>query len=182
MVYAGIGSRSTPQLWLKVFEEVAEWLSREYGAVLRSGAADGADESFERGCIKVYGKKEIYLPWRRFNYSQSDLIVTNPNAFQIAKEFTPYWDRVSDAAKNLKARNVHQILGFDLNSPADFVLCWTENGAIKGGTGLALQMANYYGIPVINAGSYGNNVELFMQDLKSLVNDCYNKHKNNSHN
>lgn len=177
MVYAGVGSRNTPQLWLTVFEEVAELLSKDYGAVLRSGAADGADYHFEKGCNNVYGKKEIYLPWKGFNGSQSDLIVENPDAFEIARKFTPYWDGISQGAKKLKARNVHQILGNNLHSPADFIVCWTENGAIKGGTGLALQMANYYDITVVNAGSYGSNIELFMQTLKSVADKYYNSPK-----
>jgi predicted Rossmann fold nucleotide-binding protein DprA/Smf involved in DNA uptake len=55
--YAGIGSRSTPPEVITVMEEIAQRLA-ENGWLLRSGAADGADSSFERGSpILLYGPK-----------------------------------------------------------------------------------------------------------------------------
>ena len=56
--YAGVGSRSTPA---KVLQWM-EWIGRgmaEAGMVLRSGAADGADSAFERGCDSVGGDKRM---------------------------------------------------------------------------------------------------------------------------
>ena len=151
--YAGIGSRETPSDILLLFEKAAMYLtSKNY--ILRSGGAKGADQAFESGCDKANGKKEIYLPWRGFEGSKSALIVSNPKAFEIAEKFHPYWHNLKQGAQKLQARNSHQVLGFDLNSPAQFILCWTKKGKGQGGTGQALRIAEHYNIPVFDAGLY----------------------------
>jgi hypothetical protein len=48
------------------------------------------------------------------------------------------------------ARNAMQILGEDLQTPTEFVIAWTIDGRDSGGTGQALRMADYYGIPIFN--------------------------------
>jgi hypothetical protein len=86
--YAGIGSRETPSGILTIFEKVGTFLANK-GFILRSGHAPGADKAFEIGCDKVNGKKEIYLPWRNFEGSDSKLVVDNPKAYEIAQKFHP---------------------------------------------------------------------------------------------
>ena len=46
------------------------------------------------------------------------------------------------------ARNTHEVLGKDCNTPSKFVLCWTEGIA---GTQQVVRVAEGYGIPVCNA-------------------------------
>src|SRR6185312_2468267 len=150
---AGIGSRETPQYVLGYFNMLGAYLA-EKGFMLRSGAAQGADIAFEIGCDKVNGQKEIYLPWKNFAGSESDLVVSNPEAYQIAEYFHPYWHNLKDGAKPLQARNSHQILGWDLRTPSNFVICWTKDGKGLGGTGQAIRVAEYYNIPVFDAGKY----------------------------
>jgi hypothetical protein len=53
----------------------------------------------------------------------------------------------------MMGRNSYQMLGSDLKIKTDFVICWTPGGKMVGGTGQALRMAAYYGIPVFNLGS-----------------------------
>jgi len=146
MKYAGIGSRETPEDICKLMTRIAEYLYQQ-GYTLRSGAADGADTAFENGAKE---KKEIYLPWRRFNNSDARFVKIPDEAYKIAANFHPVWDRLKDYAKNFHARNVMQILGEDLNTPSDFVVCWTKKGRITGGTGQALRMAIAYEIPIFN--------------------------------
>lgn len=38
--------------------------------------------------------------------------------------------------------------GAMLDTPSEFILCWTEHGSGKGGTGQALRIAATYNIPV----------------------------------
>jgi hypothetical protein len=57
---------------------------------------------------------------------------------------------LSYGAKKLMARNCHQVLGQDLKTPVDFIVCWTKNGNINGGTGQALRIAKKLNIPVYN--------------------------------
>ena len=169
--YTGIGSRNTPEEILKVFESIGQYLTTK-DFVLRSGAADGADSAFEQGCNHVNGKKEIYLPWKGFNCSTSDLVVTNPEAFEIAKHYHPYWENLKDGAKKLQARNSHQVLGLDLHTPSDFIICYTPNGQGSGGTGQALRIAKDYHIPIFDAGQY-DNIDTFKQILWKYLREKY---------
>ena len=47
-------------------------------------------------------------------------------------------------------RNTFQVLGKNLVNPSKFILCWTPNGKITGGTGQALRIAEHFEIPIIN--------------------------------
>ena len=162
--YAGIGSRETPQDILQLFEKAAYYLSVKK-FVLRSGGAKGADKAFENGCDAWNKCKEIYLPWKGFEGSDSNLIVKDIKAYEIAEKYHPYWHNLSDGAKKLQARNSHQVLGIDLNTPAKFVICWTKKGKDQGGTSQAIRIAKAYDIPIFDAGSY-----LDVEDAKKELN------------
>lgn len=150
--YAGIGSRETPPGVKPMIDEVSSFLSK-MGFILRSGAAPGADTMFEEAC---QGGKEIYLPWKGFNKSESDLFLDSMDpqliakAREIASKFHPNWKGLSEAAKKLMTRNTFQILGKDLNTPVSFVVCWTRGGTINGGTGQAMRIARDLKIPIFN--------------------------------
>ncbi|MBU2792723.1 DUF4326 domain-containing protein [Acidithiobacillus thiooxidans] len=154
--YAGIGSRSTPDPVLQVMRKIAHRLS-ELGYTLLSGGASGADSAFQAGCT---GKKEIYLPWAGFRDWQADFCIPLPSseAFRVAEVVHPAGNRMNDRARALMARNSHQVLGADLRSPVDFVVCWTPDSCesestrsrTTGGTGQAIALADRWGIPVIN--------------------------------
>jgi hypothetical protein len=148
--YTGIGSRSTPMNILNLMTSIAIILeTKEY--CLRSGGADGADKAFEDGCINAFVKtKEIYLPWANFNNNPSPLHHIHTDAYKLAEKYHPAWNRCSEGGKKLHARNVYQILGQDLNTPSEFVICWTSDGKATGGTGQAIRIANDYNIPVYN--------------------------------
>lgn len=147
--FAGIGSRQTPPEILRLMEAIAHRLTTVYGYSLRSGGANGADSAFAAGA-KV---KEIYLPWPGYGLTQADgVVLVKPTleAYEIAKQFHPVWDRLRPGVQALHARNVHVLLGKDLASPVDFVVAWTPGGEEVGGTGHALRVAKHYGIPVFN--------------------------------
>lgn len=143
--YTGIGSRETPDSVLQEMTKLAVKLSGE-GYTLRSGAAPGADSSFELGSTR----SEIYLPWRGFNGHPSPLYHISDEALKMAARFHPAWHRCSQGAQKLHARNCYQVLGQDLKTPSEFVVCWTSDGKASGGTGQAMRIAAAYGIPIIN--------------------------------
>lgn len=167
MIYAGIGSRKTPRTIQSLMTKCANQLHNE-GFTLRSGGAQGADTAFELGAQL---RKEIYLPWRRFNGNDSHLFQIDQLAYAMARRYHPAWDRCSPAARKFHARNCYQMLGRDLATPADFVLCWTPNGAPVGGTGQALRIADDYQIPVINMAVDGWSVAL--RELVDNIRDEY---------
>lgn len=149
--YAGIGSRRTPPEVLAIMTDVADELE-SLGFTLYSGAADGADKAFSDGCTN----KIEFIPWKGFNDCSTGVVTVSNEVMELAKPLHPAWDRLSQGARKLMARNCHQILGVDLKSPVDFVLCWTPDGAESktgyntGGTGQAIRLAIQQGIPVIN--------------------------------
>lgn len=134
--YAGIGSRETPDDILLVMQAIAMQLALR-GFALCSGGAIGADQAFEHGCDMVRGYKYIYRA--------EDATVW---AMEHASRYHPAWDRCSDYAKKLHARNSLIMLGRRLNEPVEFVVCWTKGGAVAGGTGQALRIAVDPGIPI----------------------------------
>ena len=84
---------------------------------------------------------------------------------RIASEVHPAWDRCNEWARGMHSRNCHQILGYDLQSPVDAVICWTPDGKIVGGTATALKLSMKAGIPIFNLG---------VSDKKSVLNDIKN--------
>jgi hypothetical protein len=146
--YSGIGSRKTPLDILFQMTKVASFLEK-HGYVLRSGGADGADKAFEEG-VSDLTMKNIYLPWKGFNNNASQLYKITKKAMDLAKEFHPSWEYLSDAAKLLMARNGYQVLGESLHDPVEFIICYTPHGKAEGGTGQALRIAQHYKIPIFN--------------------------------
>lgn len=146
--YTGIGSRETPESLRPAFQFIASKLEKK-GYILRSGAAEGADQYFESGVSKDKNK-EIYLPWEGFNYHISPLYRNSMAAYKLAAKHHPRWSQLSIGARKLHTRNVHQVLGKDLKTPSDFVVCWTKDGLPSGGTGQAIRIAQSYGIQVYN--------------------------------
>jgi hypothetical protein len=134
--YAGIGSRKTPNDVCEQMTEYAEVLMN-CGMYLRSGGAEGADRAFEEGASF---NKEIVLP--------------RPDLPLWTEVFTMHFHPNPGALKpkgwQLMCRNAIQILGYDGNTPVDFVVCWTKDGKASSGTGQAIRIAEAFGIPVYN--------------------------------
>lgn len=151
--YTGIGARDCPTEILDRITKICKWLAlKDY--TLRSGGANGCDSAAEKGCDLANGEKEIYLPWKEFNGSHSNLVVKDKRAFEIAAKYHPNYNNLSQGAKSLQARNSHQILGQNLDIPSQFVICYTKNGLDVGGTSQALRIARDYNIPIFNLGKY----------------------------
>lgn len=156
-LYAGIGSRDTPVHVLEHMREFAYHAAKR-GWILRSGAAEGADLMFEMGCDDANGKKEIFLPWPKFNGHVSPFISPSDGAMKIAQEIHPAWQFLRLPARKLCARNMHQIMGPHLREPVLCVVCWTPDGCETiedycqktGGTGTAIALASLNNIPVFN--------------------------------
>jgi hypothetical protein len=175
MIYAGIGSRKTPPHILSMMSSIGYSLADRW--TLRSGRAKGADQAFEFGCMQYAqetGREpnmEIFLPYNGFgNVFRSKhyiLLEWSKQLEDIAAQFHPAWDRCTEMAKMFHMRNVWQIAGKDLSTPADMVICWTENGGMNGGTAQAMRIAEYLKIPVFNLGLA--NIEGIQEQLTNFV-------------
>lgn len=153
--YAGIGSRETPPAVQKQMQNIARNLA-EQNLTLRSGGAKGADHAFEQGCDFVKGTKEIFT-------AKDDI----PEwAFEMFRKFHPAPERCSEFVRRLHARNAMILFGKESpglwycgygrgeNPIVKFIVCWTPEGKVSGGTGQAMRIAKHYSIPIINL--FGN--------------------------
>jgi hypothetical protein len=136
--YAGIGARKTPPEVLAIMARISQQLYA-MGWHLRSGGAKGADTAFAQG-LPTDGKT-IFLPRD-----------ATKDAIELAASFHPAWHKCSDYARQCHGRNMMILLGRQLSSPAQKVICWTADGKPTGGTGQAIRAAEAYGIPVSNLG------------------------------
>lgn len=149
MTYSGIGSRETPFYICDLMTEIAIHLDN-LGYTLNSGGATGSDSAFEKGSKR----KQIFLPWNGFENKFIDNVsyfIPEYNETYVRK-YHPKFNKLSKKSRLLMSRNTYQVLGKDLKTPVDFVLCYTENALMKGGTSQALRIAKDYHIPVFNFG------------------------------
>ncbi len=158
--YAGIGSRETPGVSAKYpgrvcgsMRVIAQRL-HEAGLTLRSGGAEGADESFEAGSTP--DRSEVFIIRRGINGSRSQLYPRpetahiTAEAAKLAEFLHPKWSACGDYARQMHTRNMHQVLGARLDSPSRFIIAWTKDGRDTGGTGQAIRCGWHRGVPVVN--------------------------------
>jgi len=162
LIYAGIGSRQTPADVLEKMKFIATELAKS-GWILRSGHADGADMAFETGAQAVQGKQEIFLPWWGFNNAPKRNVdprfivpIIHLETYNAVATYHPNWEACTMAARKLHCRNANQIFGKELDTPTDMVVCWTPGGEKKGGTAMAITIAERYDIPVFNLAREGS--------------------------
>jgi hypothetical protein len=170
LFYTGVGSRSTPSYVLLRIEKIAAYYYSK-GWWLRSGGAEGADNAFEVGHY-YHTNKEIYLPYNGFNGRTEDecnIITISAECFDIAASIHPNWKACSDFAKKAHARNVHQVLGRDLSTPSEFLLCWTQDAKLVGGTRTAIVLATQNNIPVFNLASNSDLSEFKKYTIEKVM-------------
>lgn len=154
--YTGVGSRETPPEILKKFLIISRFLEKK-GFILRTGDAKGADKYFRDG-VQKKENKEVY--------DANDATI---ESMDMASTVHPAWHNCSDYAKKLHGRNCFQVLGKDLNTPSNFLICWTDNGVIKGGTATAINLALKNNIPVFNLGKDDFQLDRFRDYIKKII-------------
>lgn len=183
LIYTGVGSRTTPPSVLARMTQLAYDLGTlsqvgKQDYTVRSGNADGADTAFQRGAAEAESSVIIFMPWAKFNGGCLPsgpgarwVLYPSKAAMEMAYDFHPAWNRLDPVAKLLHARNLHQVLGADLDEPSAFLVCWTPDGAESkketseetGGTGTAIRVADAYGVPVFNLCNEGAEEDLRAQ-------------------
>jgi hypothetical protein len=152
---AVIGSRDIPNEYYDKLADIVRVLQRRY--IIRSGGANGSDHVVTE--YVAAHRRQIYIPWDGFNglYDSSQTGVINAQkltsknlSYELAEKYHPYWHNLKDGAKRLMARNSHQVMGMDMETPVDFIVCYTKSGKATGGTGQAIRIAEKMNIPVYN--------------------------------
>lgn len=151
--YAGIGSRETPKAVMDEMTALATQLE-QYGFTLRTGGATGADTAFLNGIQHPDRSVELYLPWQGYNDYESPWCKVPKASIVMASRFHPNWQACSQGTHKLHGRNCNIILGPDVMRPlpAEFVICYTKGGNARGGTGMAIAVADNNLIPVFDLG------------------------------
>jgi len=170
-IVTGIGSRETPESELILLTRIGAAVEKRDGRG-RSGGAGGADLAFERG-FSDPRNIDVIVPWKGFlpkGMSQRDVdaFLGRPRpasgpgapvmlpwdkreeAEEQASHYHPAWHKCTPGAKSLHTRNIPQVVGLQLDRPADAVVAWTKDGKATGGTGQAIRMAEDIGVPVAN--------------------------------
>lgn len=166
MKFAGIGSRRAPLEILELIRKLAAEL--RHHAECHTGGALGCDKAFIDGTQMAGGFAELWLPWQYYNGYVTDYPEVEQRHIDFTKKYHPAWNKCSDAAKTMHARNSQIVLGNDLDDPVDFVICWTPGGKLEGGTAQALRIAIDYDIPVFNLGA-GQAPEKVILELQTFL-------------
>lgn len=144
MYYTGIGSRETPKDILAVMTKLATVLEHK-GYILRTGDAKGADAAFRAGCsnMQVYTIKSLSeISEEMHDICYNDLATLHPNMNAVMRK--PW-------AKEYLMRDSLQIRGYHPNDTlSHFVVCWTKDAGLNGGTAQAMRLANKLGVEIYN--------------------------------
>lgn len=151
--YAGMSNPDTPETVTAQMKRLATYLE-EQGYTLRTNGGKGGEEAFEQGVER----KEIHLPWKRFNDRDSKFNRTSDEAKAVIRQFAPSFDTLKPAVQTIVASKAHVILGKDLQNPVKFLVCWSQDGAESssekspktGYIGVAIALASSLKIPVFN--------------------------------
>ena len=125
------------------------------------------ESQFEVYVADQYNIRRSTLPRKHLAIVRNKDLISETE--RIASEVHPAWDRCNEWARGMHSRNCHQILGYDLQSPVDAVICWTPDGAVVGGTRTALLLAQDAGIPIFNLGI--KDKESVLQSIKKFLKD-----------
>lgn len=125
------------------------------------------EDQFEVYVADSYNIRKSTLPRKHLAIVRNKSLIAETE--RIASEVHPAWDRCNEWARGMHSRNCHQILGYDLQSPVDAVICWTPDGAVVGGTATAIRIAMKYKIPVFNLGT--KDKESVLQSIKKFLED-----------
>lgn len=130
--YAGIGSRRTPEDILQLMKVAGKAFANE-GWTCRSGGAEGADTAFKQGALESLNTNIVLFEefssfqrktiWYRIPtgimFDQPKMYINSSSislhewqvATNLAQHHHPVWDRLSNRAMALHARNTFQVLG-----------------------------------------------------------------------
>lgn len=125
------------------------------------------ETQFEVYVADNYNIRKSTLPRKHLAIVRNKSLIAETE--RIASEVHPAWDKCNEWARGMHSRNCHQILGYDLKSPVDAVVCWTPNGNVQGGTATAIRIAMKNNIPVFNLGR--SDKDVVIQEIKSFLKD-----------
>ena len=123
------------------------------------------ESQFEVYVADQYNIRKSTLPRKHLAIIRNKDLIAETE--RIASEVHPAWDKCNEWARGMHSRNCHQILGYDLQSPVDAVICWTPDGNVVGGTATVIKLSMKYNIPVFNLGV--KDKESVLQSIRNFL-------------
>jgi hypothetical protein len=177
-IYAGIGSRETPDNILKIMTQCAVLLAHD-GFICSTGGAIGADQAFAQGSNVAGGTTHLHLPWKSYeeewvNSLEGDnrlyvLAKHDVDAYHSVETYHPSYDKIQDkrGVIALHARNYNIITKPER---VKFIICWTKDAEYSGGTAQAMRIADDLDIPIYNLGNI-DTLFAFKKQIKNRYNE-----------
>lgn len=145
---------------------------RAYGKAIAEGKASTDQLEVYVSQQKLIDKS--VLPYKEYSKIMSyDSVITQKrrDILKSVLDYNHYNNLMvlkNNYALGMHERNVHQILGKDLQSPIDLVFTWCKPG--HSGTKTSLLVAEKYDIPIINMYDNDNAIEELELFLKNYFN------------
>lgn len=124
-----------------------------FETVLISGGADGVDITAEKAFGK--GRKHIILAYPS-DKEDEEHIIYKPDQYatRLVDLLHPFPENIKKVDRPFLERDVLLIIGEKHSDgtriPSDFVVAWTPDGRVQGGTAMGIRTARHRGIPVFN--------------------------------
>ena len=158
--YVYLTEQSIPDEVVNKIEALAKALGKK-DFVFRT-IADKTDKVGNKILALEDCKKEIYLPWAKFNESYPEPVLKYPTqtVYEICKAYMKGFEKCPAAVRAINSAYAHTMVGKDGNNQIDFLICYTEGGAEgfgkgfdfkkEGRLGYFISMCNELNIPIFN--------------------------------
>ena len=154
-----IGSRKAPAEALSEISKIASAFSElndknlPFEIVLVSGGADGVDITAEKAFGK--GRKHIIFAYPSDKEDEEHIIYKSDQyASRLVDLLHLFPENIKKTDRPFLERDVLLIIGEKhsdgTRTPSDFVIAWTPDGRVQGGTAMGIRTARHIGIPVFN--------------------------------
>ena len=154
-IYYTIAGDYAPAGFNKLFYNISSYFAKK-DMVLRTSGSKGIGSDAIKGCDDNQGQYDAFVPWDGYNKIPICYELTK-EAFDIAEAFNGKYSTMSQTNRKILAAMSYQVLGDDLISPSDFVICYSNRGKGKGGNvGHLIKIAKAYGVPIFDIGKYQN--------------------------
>lgn len=150
--FAACGEWELPEDVMAELTAIAEELLQEK-YIMRLDGNPGACEAFLNAC-EYEEDMELYIPWENFNDHETGHHKVTAGALEQAFLHHPDWTQVGDEDARLEiGRYSYLILGKDLKSPCDFLICYSDQGkAESDDIAQVIRIADSNLIPVFDFG------------------------------
>jgi hypothetical protein len=129
ITYVGIGSRNAPRNIVNTMYQLSVRFA-ELNYTLRTLNNSEVDKAFQDGSIAGNGDFSVHVPWIDSSQEKNPLhFPPTSDAFAHCDRMDPCFERYHPQTQAIKARLANLLFGLDTEIKADFIVCWSPDGA-----------------------------------------------------